>query len=100
MTPIPDQTAVADLVSELENMAHVSAHDPAPIAQGTFAMYAMEDGGLMVALDADSLGGVRHQRIPPGLIRAIATLANGGSKFAALKAMTGRDRPKALDAKG
>jgi len=49
----------------------------------------MADGGLMfvTSVDTGPLAGIKHNRIPPGLIRAMAVLASGGSKLAALKAL-------------
>lgn len=87
---IPDQGVVGDFISEMAGLAKASAGGPlAPIARGTFAAYPMEDGGIMFVTNVEDgpLAGVKHNRIKPGLIRAISVLAGGGGKLAALRAM-------------
>jgi hypothetical protein len=66
--------------------------DPRPVAAGTFALYPMPDGGLMFVTDVPEgvLAGTKHTKISPALIRAAATLAGGGSKLSAVKALVSR----------
>lgn len=92
--PSPDDVAVGNLVDELAAMAHAAGDSPAPIAAGTFVLYPMADGGMMFVTSVDHgvLAGIKHSRIPPGMIRAVSVLAGGGSKMAALKALTGIGR--------
>ena len=88
-----DAADVVALVDELAAMAR-DQDEPAPIAAGTFALYPMRDGGMMfvTAVDTGPMAGIKHSRIPPGLIRAMAVIASGGSKLAALRALAGLNR--------
>lgn len=63
-----------------------------PVVKGSFAMYPMEDGGIMAVSSVEDgpMAGVHHHRIPPALIRAAVTLAGGGGRLRALKTMMGR----------
>jgi hypothetical protein len=82
-----------DLIDALQQMARENdeSGQPAALAQGTFALYAMRDGGAMfvTGVDHGPMAGVKHTRIPPGMIRAIGVIAGGGSKAQAVKAMIG-----------
>jgi hypothetical protein len=67
---------------------------PVAFAAGTFAMYPMRAGGIMVTMKIDSgplAGPAQHVPIPAGIIRAMAVIAGGGSKVQALKAMMRRE---------
>jgi hypothetical protein len=98
ITPAPDDVDVQtgdlmDMIEHLKTMAEQS-EQPHPIAAGTFALYPMGDGGMMfvTSVAEGMLAGLKHTRIPPGLIRAVSVLAGGGSKLAAIKALTGLGR--------
>lgn len=84
-----DLADAADLIEQLAAMARTD--EPEPLAAGTFVLYPMRDGGMMFVTSVDEglMAGIKHTRVPPGLIRAIGVLVNGGSKLSALKAMTG-----------
>lgn len=76
--------------------------EPVPIAGGTFAMYPMEDGGMMFVTscpDGQLLEGTKYTRLRPGMLRAITTLMGGGSKVAAVKALFS-DRRRAIEKGG
>ncbi len=94
--PIGDEDQAvtpAEFIDGLAAMAAASGGgDPAPLAAGTFVAYPMPDGGLMFVTNVEHgpFAGQKHHRIPPGMIRAVAVLSNGGGKLAALKALTGR----------
>jgi len=85
----PAEVDVAEFIDELTAMAHANAEAPVPLAAGTFVLYPMPDGGVMfvTAVDEGLLAGIKHTRIPPGLIRAVSVIAGGGSKRAAIAAM-------------
>ena len=88
-------TDVADFINELAELARVNADgDPVALARGTFAMYPMEDGGVMfvTSVAEGPMEGIRHNRIPPGFIRAVSVLAGGGSKLQAVKALMRKPR--------
>lgn len=87
------EIALVDLIDELQRMA-VQSEQPVTIAAGTFALYPMANGGLMfvTSVQEGMLAGIKHTPIPPGLIRAVSVLAGGGSKLAAIKALTGFGR--------
>jgi hypothetical protein len=80
---------IGALIDALAETARDQDDQPEPIAQGSFAMYAMPDGGVMFVTSVPSgpMAGINHHRINPGLIRAIGVLAGGGGKLAALKAL-------------
>jgi hypothetical protein len=66
---------------------------PKSFAAGTFAMYPMPAGGIMVTMKIDEgplAGPVQHVPIPAGIIRAMTVIAGGGSKVQALRAMVSR----------
>jgi hypothetical protein len=89
---------VTDFIDELAELARVNIDgEPFALARGTFAMYPMEDGGVMfVTSVADGpLEGIKHTRIPPGFIRAVSVIAGGGSKLAAVKALV--RKPKEIE---
>lgn len=81
---------VGEFIGQLADMARENADQPEPLAAGTFVLYPMADGGMMFVTSVDSglLQGIKHNRIPPGLIRAMAVLAGGGGKLQALKALS------------
>lgn len=85
------EVELTDLMGELAEIAREQKDNPQPVMAGTFAMYPMEDGGVMVVMSGDvgPVIGVQHVRMRPGLMRAINVLAGGGSKLAALKALRG-----------
>ena len=85
----PTHTDVAALIDELAAKAAAEADSPTPLAEGTFAMYAMPDGGIMMVAAATNgpMEGVHHYRIPPAMMKAVAALAGGGSKLSALKGL-------------
>lgn len=62
-----------------------------PVAVGTFAIYPMEDGGIMVvmAVNAGPMSGTHHHRVSPRMIQALAALGPGGGKLKALKGIFG-----------
>lgn len=73
--------------------------DPQPFAKGAFAMYPMEDGGVMVVSNVEGgpMEGVHHHRIPPNVIRGAAALM-GGNPIAAVKGVLGfGKRKKAIE---
>jgi len=63
---------------------------PAPLVAGTFVLYPMADGGLMGVMSVveGAMAGEHRMRLAPGMLRALGILAGGGSKIAALKALT------------
>lgn len=111
-TPTTDDTApqLAEVIDTLTGTAATSSAvdengRPVAFAAGTFAMYPMSQGGIMVTMKIDEgplAGPVQHVPIPAGIIRAMAVIAGGGSKVQALKAMvraprsefSGRQRPQ------
>lgn len=71
---------VNELLEQVKAKAAEAGDDtPEPLMQGTFAMYPMPDGGVMVVshVPAGPMEGTHHHRIPPGLIRVGATLMGG-----------------------
>jgi hypothetical protein len=90
----PSPADIGALIDELAAQAQAQADQPEPIAAGSFAMYAMPDGGVMFVTSVPSgpMAGISHHRINPGLIRAIGVLAGGGGKLQALKALAGKGR--------
>lgn len=93
-----DITDASELIDELAALAQEQAAAPEPMAAGTFVMYPMPDGGVMfvTSVDHGPMAGIRHSRIPPGMIRAVGIIASGGSKMQALKALGGFGR-KAIE---
>jgi len=91
-----EPTDLVALLEETRQLARAGGGRPEALAQGAFAMYPMEDGGVMFVVDSTELGGVRHTRITPGMIRAVTALAAGGPKLGAVKAFFGR-KPKAVE---
>lgn len=92
---VPPDGDVRDLIKFLSDTAKANADkDTAvPLAVGTFAMYPMENGGVMfVASVSDGpMAGTHKHQIPPGIIRAATALAGGaGGKMRALKALIGK----------
>jgi hypothetical protein len=83
---------VAHFVDALQEMATANEDEPVPLMAGTFACYPMEDGAMMFVTDVTDgpMAGLKHTRIPPSMIRAVAVIAGGGSKIQALKALTSR----------
>lgn len=95
--PTDDQADVvtaAEFLHELATLARAS-DTPQTIAQGSFALYPMENGGMMfvTSVHEGPLVGVKHTPIPPAMIRAVLALAGGGSKLDAVRAAFGR-RPR------
>ena len=90
----PSAADLADLIEELASQARAQAGEPQPIAQGSFALYPMPDGGVMFVTNVPDgpMAGITYRRINPSLIRAIGVLAGGGGKMRALKALTGRGK--------
>jgi hypothetical protein len=103
----PEDAAVdaAVFVAEMRELAQANRHraalgeQPLPILAGTMALYPREDGGIVAVIDGKTgpVLGPRWVNMPPGLVQAIALLANGGSKwqairqgFATRKALRGR----------
>ena len=90
---------VSDLVDELAELARANP-DPVVLMAGRFAMYPMEDGGVMFVTDCSSgllsMQGVKRTRIPPAMLRATSVLVSGGSKARALRAALfgGRHKPR------
>src|SRR5512138_397724 len=85
-----DEQGLEDLLDAMKQMALDMEGGPAQaVAEGTFALYPMTDGGFMfvTAVDRGPMAGIKHTRIRPALIRAIAVIVGGGSKRAAIKAM-------------
>lgn len=85
------------ILAELADEAARDGGDPTPFAAGTFAFYAMPDGGMMTVFDLSEESrvgspGVQRMRIPPGLIRAMNVLMAGGSRMSAVKALMGAGR--------
>lgn len=85
---------MSKLLDELAAAAATAGPEPTPIAQGTFAMYPMPDGGLMfvTSVAEGPMAGTRHMRMPPSLIRAAGTFLGGGGKVAAIKGLFGGRR--------
>lgn len=85
---------IAGFIAHIQSQAgHLDEEGkPIPVVQGSFAMYPMDDGGIMAvsSVEQGPMAGVHHHRIPPALIRAAVTLAGGGGKLKALKTMMGR----------
>lgn len=61
-----------------------------PLAQGTFALWTLPDGGLLFVANVTDgpHAGTHRQRIPPQILNSIKALA-GGSKIGALKGLFG-----------
>jgi hypothetical protein len=76
----------------MADAAAANPDQPTPLAAGTFVAYPMPDGGLMFVTNVmeGPFAGQQHHRIPPGMIRAAATLFGGGSKVDAIKGLIGR----------
>lgn len=93
-----DETDAATFIDELAELARAGGGEAQAIAEGSFALYPMPDGGMMfvTAVQEGLLQGIKHTRISPSLIRAVSVLAGGGSKRQALKAML--RKPRAIDA--
>lgn len=93
------ESDVGELLDQLAQLARDQADEPVPIAAGTFALYPMADGGMMfvTSVDHGPLAGIKHSRIPPGLMRAMSVLAGGGSKMAAFKALSGFGRRREIE---
>lgn len=92
-TENPEIVDAQQVIADLAAHAVAQGDHAAPILQGTFAMYPMEDGGVMVATNITEgpMAGVKHIRIAPALIAA-GTALTGGSKMGALKALMGGKR--------
>lgn len=97
MTTTPlDPTGAASLgefLTLLKNAANVTDEDgnPQPVAKGTFAMYAMPDGGIMFVsnIAEGPMTGTHHHRVPPGMVRMALSLADSGGAVVKLKALKG-----------
>lgn len=63
-----------------------------PAIAGTFALYPMENGGLVFVADVKEgpMAGTHRHIMPPAMIRAVAAFGQGGGKLGALKALIGR----------
>lgn len=87
----PDDVETSDLLDALKEAA-ASSDGAQPIFAGTFAMYAMADGGIMLVTDTPTgpLQGVNRLRMPPAAVRMVSALAGG--KRGALRAFMGRGR--------
>lgn len=90
--------AVSEMIDEIAALAKEQAEQPEPMAEGTFVLYPMPDGGVMfvTSVEKGPLAGIKHSRIPPGLMRAMTIIAGGGSKFQALKALGFRNSPREI----
>lgn len=91
-----DESTVGELLDAITATAAQTGDGSTPFAAGTFALYTMPNGGVMVVMHSmeGPLKTPEPQRaaIPAGMIRAMAVLAGGGSKLAALRAMTSKPR--------
>jgi hypothetical protein len=83
---------MAGLMDRLKEIAKES--DGKPIAGGTFAFYAMKDGGVMVVSEVleGPMAGIRHIRVTPAILRLVSGLASGGGPVSRVKAMMGRGK--------
>lgn len=88
----PAEMDIKEFVAHIHQLArHKGANgEELPVATGTFAIYAMEDGGIMVvsSMGSGPMAGTHHQRVSPRMIRALAAFA-GGSKTRAIKELMG-----------
>jgi hypothetical protein len=89
---VDDDLAIVDvgeMIATMAELARAQGDSPEPLAAGTFALYPMVDGGMMFVTDVREgvMAGVKRQRIPPGLMRAMSVLMSGGSRRGALKAL-------------
>lgn len=85
----------AVLIGELADMAKDHQGERHPLVAGTFVMYPMDNGGIMVVTtfaEGPMAGTTQHAPLPPALLRAIIALAGGGSKMSKLKALAGFGR--------
>lgn len=97
-TPAPDvDSSPVDIGSLLNEFSRVARESDSPVllAAGTFAIYPMPDGGMMLVMKVDegpmAADEPHRARVPAALLRAMGALA-GGSKTGALKALMGRGK--------
>ena len=89
--------SAADIVSFLHHIQQQAQNkgengENVPVAQGSFAIYPMEDGGVMVVARAEggAMEGTHHHRISPRMIRALAAFsAPSGGRLKAIRAAIG-----------
>jgi hypothetical protein len=93
-TSEPAAVDINELIENLRTQALEAGDGPlAPFMQGTFAMYPMADGGVMVVSNIEDgpMAGTNHHRLKPGMIRVAATLLGGAAgPMSALKGFFGR----------
>lgn len=56
---------------------------PAPLAQGTFALYATPEGALVLVTDIPDRG-VERNVLPAAMVKAAMTMIGGGGKLSAI----------------
>ncbi len=90
----PDTTDIGTFIDGLADAATAAAGTPEPAIAGTFAMYPMDNGGLVLVADVKEgpMAGVHRHIMPPAMIRAVTAFAQGGAKIGALKALMGRGK--------
>jgi hypothetical protein len=92
-----DPADLGDLIEFMRTKAAEQGDNPAPLMQGTFALYPTPEGGVMMvaAVPAGPMEGIHHYHMPPALMRGISVLF-GGNKVGAVKSMFKRKRTKEL----
>lgn len=93
-----DPGELVEFIDELSAMATANENQPVALAAGTFVLYPMVDGGVMfvTSVEGGPMAGIKHTRIPPGMIRAVSVLAGGGTRRSALRALLGRGNRKEI----
>lgn len=90
-----EDVEVSSVIEQLKrHAAEATGDETAPIFAGTFAMYAMADGGMMMVTDTPigPIQGVNRLRMPPAMVRMIEGFAMGGKRGAFRAFMGGRGR--------
>ena len=91
----PELAGMLDQVAAASAVATTADGTPPLLVAGTFALYADRNGGVIMVMDVKDgvmAPGVHRNRIPPGMVRALAVLAGGGGKTAAIRAALGRGK--------
>lgn len=95
-----DAADAANLIETIAEMAAAQGSNvQTPFAQGTFAMYAMPDGGIMVATYGDGglMEGTKHTRISPFIIKGMLALTGAGGGIKGLLGIGKRKRAKEIE---
>ena len=93
----PGAGGPVDILSFLQHIRRQAQYrgpdgESIPVAKGTFAIYPMDDGGVMIVARAEGgvMEGMHHHRISPRMIRALAAFAAPtGNKLRAIRDVLG-----------